>query len=461
MLNLKNLKKKEMVLSNQVQKMKSKLSDRIYSEHEIQARRSSLSSRLEIILSHNKDSDHKQKSNLNYLNSINLMHKKLMQIVKNSKFIPEAAKEENIALSDMGEYLNTIIFAEGQLQVRCSELINLQNIYKKKVNSLKTEVKEIKEKFEDSQFIENWKQKKNSQKILELSENFDKGPYVETLENMCFELFRVLSTMQDHISKIVKKVNVMSIETLDKFAKVNQLMRKRTLSTRNNFSILPVIKEPGDMYSPFEFEKLVTSFFSEKFKCEISKSKVFLTHINRYRLLKQFLTPSDLNYYFTSKNTIEEVQNSYVKLFKPAHENLRERIISLVKYSSSFITSISMMYNQILVSFEKYTLTDAQFSKYITLFPNIKLTDTNLKSIIKTVIKYQLKHYDMENMKKEIKRQSYIKKHTILREIDSPTEVKEKEVVRVHRRTSSQKEIKTHLDQLNIKLVKSSKRINS
>ena len=441
--------------------MNSKLTDRIYSESELQAKRITLSSRLEILLLHNKDKELESNSNLSYLSSINLMHDKIIKLIKRSKFIHEVDKDGKIPLSEIGDFLNKLVFAEAQLQVRCSELIYSQTLYKAKVDSLKLEIKDIKGKFEDSQYIERWNNKKSSQ--LDSNEarlvGEGNGDYAEDLENLCFELLRVLCTIQDHISKIVKRVNAMSIEILDKFSRTNQLMRKRTLSTRENFTILPVIKEASEFYSAFEFEKLANSYFLEKFRSDYGKCKFFLRNVNKFNILKQFLTSIDLNEYFVSKNTAEEALNSFVELFKPAHKNFRQRTSKIVKSSSSFICGISRMYDQILSTFENYTLSDAQFNRYLGLFPGLAFSDLNLKTIVESVVKYQVTNIDRETVKKAIKRQRNFKKNTIFNEVDSPKEIKEKEVVRLHRRTSSQKEIKMHLDELNIKLVKTSKRL--
>lgn len=441
--------------------MNSKLTDRIYSESEIRAKRSSLSSRLEILLLHNKDNELESNSNLRYLNSINILHEKIVKLIKRSNFIPDVEKDTKIPLSEIGDFLNKLAFAEAQLQVRCSELIHSQSLYKAKVDSLKSEIKDIKEKFPDSQFIERLNIKKNNR--LESNEiklgSGNKAVYAENLENLCFELLRALCTIQDHTTKIVKRVNAMSIEILDKFSRTNQLIRKRTLSTRENFTILPVIKESSEMFSPFEFEKLVNSYFMDKFRSDYSKCKIFLRDVNKYSILKQFLTAIDLNEYFVTKNTAEEALNLFSKLFKPAYRNFRQRISKIVKFSSSFICGISRMYDQILTTFENYTLSDAQFNKYMTLFPGLAFSDLNLKTIVESVVKYQVNNIEQETVKKVIKRQRNLKKNTILYELDSPKEFKEKDIIRIHRRTSSQKEIKMHLDELNIKLVKTSKKI--
>lgn len=79
-------------------------------------------------------------------------------IVISSKFISGEAKQD-ISLHHMGEFLNTLIFAESQLQVRLSSMINQQNAYQHSIESLQSEFSELKNNFTDSEFIERYHQK--------------------------------------------------------------------------------------------------------------------------------------------------------------------------------------------------------------------------------------------------------------------------------------------------------------
>ena len=390
------------------------------------------------------------------------MADKITKLIHRSQFINEP--KGKISLSQMGDYLNKLIFAETQLQLRCSDLINLQSICRSKVQSLDSEISEIRVKFSDSQFIQTWSSRLHSQAVGSLiSEEAIKTAErkIELQESICLQLMQSLCNMQDHVNKIVKKVNTLSMDSQEKFTKSGQILRKRTLSTRSSFTILPVIKESTDLFSPFEFETLVFSLVAEKFRSQNQGQKL-LKSLNKYYMLKNFLGASELAEYLSSKSSFDEVLSNFYELFKPAHENLRARIFNICRFAVSFIGGINVISKQVLSSFDTVAISEVQMNKYLSMFPYLRIADKNLKSVVERVVKMQMKLQSFESMKKIAKQHNgeLLRKNSLLSQRESPErDLKMDDVGRVHKRTSSQKEIKSHIEELNVKLVKSSRKI--
>jgi hypothetical protein len=436
--------------------MKSNLTDQIFNENEKKSRLQSLSLKLEGLVLSSRDSGQASSSNERIINSINFMIEKISKLIRKSQFINENVTK--VPLSQLGDYLNKLIFAETQLQLRCSELINTHGVYRAKVQSLESEIREIREKFSDSQFIQSWTHRIHSQNLdpLKFEENIQINERkIEYNEKLCLRLMQSLFNMQDHVNKIVKKVNLLSVETQDKLTKSGQLLRKRTLSTRSSFSILPVIKESTNLFSPFEFESMVSALVIEKFR---STSRELLKRLSRFYMLKNFLGASEIIEFLSSCESLQQAESRFFELFVPAHDNLRVRVSNLCKFAVSFINGISLMSKQVMNSFDKIVLTESQMIKYLSLFPSLRIQEKGLKRVVEAVVKMQMKTVDMEGIQKIIKKQAHdlFRKNSIFQNSESPADVRPKETLeRSHKRTTSQKEIKSHIEELNIKLVKS------
>lgn len=448
---------------NQVETMKSKLTNKLFEDSEKESRIKTMSLKLSDLILHNRDSELESSSNQRIINSINFMTDKITKLIHKSQFINEP--KGKISLSQMGDYLNKLIFAETQLQLRCSDLINLQSICRSKVQSLDSEINEIRLKFSDSQFIQTWSSRLHSPSFNSLlSEEAIKTSErkIELQESICLQLMQSLCNMQDHVNKIVKKVNTLSMDSQEKFNKSGQILRKRTLSTRSSFTILPVIKENTDLFSPFEFETLVLSLVSEKFRSQTQAHK-FLKSLNKYYMLKNFLGASELAEYLSSKNSFDEVLTSFYELFKPAHENLRVRVFNICRFAISFIGGINVMSKQVLNSFDTVVISEVQLNKYLSMFPYLKTNDKCLKNIVERVVRMQMKVQSYESMKQITKKHNgeLLRKNSVFSQRESPQRDLRMEDLaeRAHKRTSSQKEIKSHIEELNVKLVKSSRRI--
>lgn len=373
-----------------------------------------------------------------------------------------------VQLGDMGKYLNMLIFSESQLQLRYSELIRMQSVYQNNIQDLRDELDDIKGKFKDSEFIENWNVRQREMlKKLDHEETNKKllNPNdLYELEKTSILSLKSVIEMYEHLKKLVEEINSYAQEsrTLNTTGN-NTLLRQRTLSLRYSIDTLAVLTQDSGAAYFYQFTETIKTMLQDRFK-SISNSKIdnFIKALVSDYMIKNFLNTNDFAYFLEKMSTPEEAFAKYYKLYEPAHDTLRKKIYKASKGMMSFISGVAMISEQVMVSFDKNALTELQTDKLIAINPQVSFTSRLLKDIVKDVVKYKARDMPKELFKKIIK----IKKEQKVKDFGMVSEKsdEEKKIERVkkvvnkqniHARSQSQKEIKLHLDEINTMLVKS------
>lgn len=388
-----------------------------------------------------------------------------------SKFIYEEPSEK-LLLEDMGKYLNMLIFSESQLQLRYSELIKMQSLYKGNIKSLKNEFEDIKSKFKDSEFIENWNTKltaRQSQYVVKKPE-YEESPKkslssddVYGLEKIGILSLKTILEMFNHLRKLVEVINSFSLEKIGNSSSgPDNLSRQRTLSCRYTIETLPVLNEDSGAAYFYQFRETVKNMLLEKYnKVDGEKIDEFLKSLVNDYMIKNFLCANDFANYLEKMKKPKEVFSNYYMLYEPAHETLRKKILKSTKSMLSFVTGINLISEQILMSFDSNSLSELQINKIIAMNPRVAHNSRLLKDIIKDIVKYKSGDMPKEYIKKMIKK----KKEQRIKDYGTVTEVsdeeKRKERIKkipsskiVHARAQSQREIKSHLEEISTMLVK-------
>ena len=378
----------------------------------------------------------------------------------------------------MGKYLNDLIFAEAQLQLRYSNLIILQDNYKSKIDELRLEFNELKAKFQDSTFIENWNSK-YLKDFTYLPHGRDVENYIiekslklknfQNIERLGIVALKIILDFQCHMNKLVEEVNANCIN--ENYSKVKSLndasvFRKRTLSFRNSFGTLPVIKEQYGNSSFYLFNETVKKLMVEKFhEVDNSKCELLCTILNNDYILKNFLISNDLLLYFSDSESPEDAVSKLYLLYTPAHENLRRKISKGIKAILSFLHGIVQTSEQIMNDFDQNKLTELQIDKLMAVNPNLHYSSRHLRDIIFSVLNHKTESIPNSKNKKISKfiKSTKVEIEPINEDIDEEESSRFLKTIQVksHKKTRSltQREIKGHLKEINSLLIKSSRRI--
>ncbi|OMJ71437.1 hypothetical protein SteCoe_30345 [Stentor coeruleus] len=465
---LKNLKNQEWKLSNQIKHMENDFTHKIYNNSVAKTRVNFITTKIETLVKHSYGTRNECEQSMQYIKNIENKIDVLQKLIKSSKFIFEEPSKK-IVLEDMGKYLNMLIFSESQLQLRYSELIKMQSLYKGDIKSLKNEFEDIKSKFKDSEFIENWNTKltaRQSQYVVKKPEyeNVSKKPLssddVYDLEKIGILSLKTVLEMFNHLRKLVEEINSFSLEKIEN---TESLSRQRTLSCRFTIDTLPVLSEESGSAYFYQFRETVKNMLLEKYK-QLDDAKIddFLKLLVNDYMIKNFLSANNFADYLEGLGSSQEVFSKYYMLYEPAHDSLRKKILKCTKSMLSFVTGVNLISEQILTSFDNNSLSELQIDKIIAMNPKVTHNSRLLKDVIKNVVKYRAGDMPKEFIKKMIKKKKVqrVKDYGTITEV-SDEEKRAEKMKRipskqiVHARAQSQREIKSHLEEISTMLVKS------
>jgi hypothetical protein len=341
---------------------------------------------------------------------------------------------------------------------------------------MKLELQDIKEKFSDSQFIQNYKDKQ----VLKYNTGLDieagtscKAKQVHKKEKIGVYTLKTLIVMQNQFDSILKDLNFYFKQDSKQFSGLSShdFDKNPKFSYRKSINASNMIENQSN--SLYSFTDSLKSILNTRFGSTDSKNiTIFCDLINKDYLLKNFLKPSDINLYVSSFPVPEEIISNYYTLYSPAHENLRKRIYKAVMCMGSFISNLKHMSQETMAGFDNYTLNESQMDKILTLHPGVKFNSKNLKDMINSILVDQA--LEMPNSSHKPKPKTYRSQKNgfklKLQTIDTITEVsfedKSVELAKNNRKHSktikckSQQEIKKHIQDLNSLLMKSYNKTN-
>lgn len=384
-------------------------------------------------------------------------------MIKASKFI-DTVENQNIALGEMGKYLNIMAFAEAQLEVRLLNLINMQKTYQDSVEVLQKEFRALQDNLKDSEFIEALKANRPDVRLFSFdAEAKNNWKTIEINEKIGMFMARGLLEMQSYFNTLVEEINANTVKLADQSPSDSsrKFLKKRTLSVQYSITTLPVIKENSTTTSFYQFDQMVKSLLLHKFNDFSSPTcQKFVKVLSHSEILKSFLTSSDISFFLGSIDESISMFRNFYLLYKPAHENLRRKIGISLRSVLSFISGIKVTSGQIMLSFDRNILSGRQTDKLMALDPKVKYVSRGLKEIIQERIEKNLAGVHTKGNS-----QGIIRKNPEIQVAgqDSDEEIFAK-TAKTSRQTPhkgkwrTQKDFKAHLNSLSSMLLKSSKK---